>query len=54
MNPTLNPLVSIFFSPINLFFGRDGNKQPERLVGGASSDFYGSYLDERIARLTPM
>jgi thioredoxin-related protein len=40
----------IKLAPTLLFFGKDGKELVERLVGGSSSDFYGSYLDERIAR----
>ncbi|WP_313299689.1 hypothetical protein [Diaphorobacter sp.] len=42
--------LNIDAAPTVLFFGRDGAEVAERLVGGSTSDFYGAYLDERIAR----
>ncbi len=41
---------AIKLAPTLLFFGKDGKELVERLVGGSSSDFYGAYLDERIAK----
>lgn len=35
-------------APTVLFLGKDGREVAPRLVGGATSDFYGAYLDERI------
>lgn len=40
----------IKLAPTLVFVGKQGKELVERLVGGSSSDFYGSYLDERIAR----
>ncbi len=40
----------IKLAPTLLFFGREGKELVERLVGGTSSDFYGAYLDERVAK----
>jgi thioredoxin-related protein len=37
------------FTPTVLFFDATGKEVAERLVGAASPDFYGYYLDERIA-----
>ena len=37
------------FTPTVLFFGPKGQELAERLVGLASVDFYGAYLDERLA-----
>ena len=37
-------------APTLLFLGKDGKELVERLEGGSSSDFYGAYLDDRIAR----
>ena len=36
-------------APTVLFLGPDGREVAERLVGG-SPDFYGAYLDQRLAR----
>lgn len=33
-----------------LFFGRGGVEVAERLTGGYIPDFYGAYLDERLAQ----
>ncbi len=41
---------AIKLAPTLLFIGKEGKELVERLVGGSSSDFYGSYLDERIVR----
>lgn len=37
------------FTPTVLFLGPAGQELAERLVGLASVDFYGAYLDERLA-----
>ena len=37
-------------APTVLFFGRQGREVAERLVGGYLPDFYGAYLDERLAQ----
>ena len=37
------------FTPTVLFLGPKGQDLAERLVGLASLDFYGAYLDERLA-----
>lgn len=37
------------FTPTVLFFGPQGQELAERLVGLGSTDFYGAYLDERLA-----
>lgn len=37
------------FTPTVLFLGSQGQEIAERLVGLASVDFYGAYLDERLA-----
>jgi thioredoxin-related protein len=37
------------FTPTVLFLGPSGQELAERLVGLASVDFYGAYLDERLA-----
>lgn len=37
------------FTPTVLFFGPQGQELAERLVGIAVPDFYGVYLDERLA-----
>ncbi|MEO8023833.1 hypothetical protein [Polaromonas sp.] len=37
------------FTPTVLFLGPAGQELAERLVGLASLDFYGAYLDERLA-----
>lgn len=37
-------------TPTVLFFGRQGREVAERLVGGYLPDFYGAYLDERLAQ----
>lgn len=38
------------FTPTVLFLGPAGQALAERLVGLASVDFYGAYLDERLAQ----
>lgn len=35
-------------APTVLFLGKEGKEIAPRLTGGSTSDFYGSYLDERI------
>jgi thioredoxin-related protein len=35
-------------APTVLFVGKDGKEIAPRLAGGSTSDFYGTYLDERI------
>ena len=40
---------SVKVAPTVLFFGRDGTEAARRLVGGMLPDFYGAYLDQRIA-----
>jgi thioredoxin-related protein len=37
------------FTPTVLFLGPAGQELAERLVGLASTDFYGAYLDDRLA-----
>lgn len=37
-------------APTVLFFGRGGVEVAERLVGGYIPDFYGAYLDQRLAQ----
>lgn len=36
-------------APSVLFFGRGGREVAERLVGASIPDFYGAYLDQRLA-----
>lgn len=36
-------------APTVLFFGAGGKEMAERLVGGYIEDFYGAYLDQRLA-----
>ena len=36
-------------APTVLFFGRGGTEAARRLVGASLPDFYGAYLDQRIA-----
>lgn len=36
-------------APTVLFFGRGGNEAAKRLVGASIPDFYGAYLEERVA-----
>jgi hypothetical protein len=40
----------IKLAPTVLFFGRDGLEVAPRLVGSYLADFYGAYLDERLAQ----
>lgn len=37
-------------APTVLFFGPGGTEVAERLIGGYIPDFYGAYLDERLAK----
>ena len=37
------------FTPTVLFLGPNGQELAERLVGLGSNDFYGAYLDDRLA-----
>lgn len=37
-------------APTVLFFGPRGTEVAERLIGGYIPDFYGAYLDERLAK----
>ncbi len=37
------------FTPTVLFLGKQGQDLAERLIGVAVPDFYGAYLDERLA-----
>ena len=39
----------VTIAPTVLFFGRGGVEVAERLTGGYIPDFYGAYLDERLA-----
>ncbi|MCZ8293744.1 MAG: hypothetical protein O9312_09540 [Hylemonella sp.] len=43
-------LWKIRIAPTVLFFGREGAEVAERLVGGYIPDFYGAYLDQRLAQ----
>lgn len=43
-------LWKIRIAPTVLFFGRGGAEVAERLVGGYIQDFYGAYLDQRLAQ----
>ncbi len=40
----------VTIAPTVLFFGRGGVEVAERLTGGYIPDFYGAYLDERLAQ----
>lgn len=40
----------IGMAPTVLFFGPRGEEVAERLVGGSLPDFYGAYLDQRLAQ----
>jgi thioredoxin-related protein len=39
----------IGITPTLLFFGPDGRERAERLEGVSSTDFYGEYLNQRLA-----
>lgn len=41
---------SVRVAPTVLFFGLGGAEVAERLTGGYIPDFYGAYLDERLAK----
>ena len=41
--------LGLRMTPTVLFFGRDGTEAVRRLVGVPSPDFYGAYLQERLA-----
>jgi len=43
-------LWKIRIAPTVLFFGRGGAEVAERLVGGYIPDFYGAYLEQRLAQ----
>jgi len=40
----------ISIAPTVLFFGKGGVEAADRLVGGYLPDFYGAYLDARLAQ----
>jgi thioredoxin-related protein len=40
----------VSMAPTVLFFGPNGEEVAERLVGGSIPDFYGAYLDQRLAQ----
>lgn len=42
--------LQVRVAPTVVFLGPDGGELAERLVGYASPDFYGAYLDRRIAQ----
>lgn len=42
--------LQIESAPTLSFFGAGAKELAPRLVGGSTSDFYGAYLDERVAR----
>ena len=42
--------LQIEAAPTLLFYGRNAVEVAPRLVGGSTSDFYGAYLDERVAQ----
>ncbi len=41
--------LKVNIAPTLIFYGRHGTEVAERLAGLASEDFYGAYLDQRIA-----
>ena len=41
--------LKVTMAPTLLFYGRNGTEVAERLVGIGSEDFYGAYLDQRVA-----
>ncbi len=43
-------LWRISIAPTLLFFGPGGKELAERMEGGYLPDFYGPYLDERLAK----
>ena len=42
--------LGIGVAPTVLFYGRGGKELAPRLTAGSTSDFYGAYLDERLAQ----
>ncbi|MBF5004676.1 thioredoxin domain-containing protein [Diaphorobacter caeni] len=42
--------LGVEVAPTVLFLGRGGAELAPRLVGGSTSDFYASYLDERVTQ----
>jgi len=42
--------LQIEVAPTLLFYGPDGREVAPRLAAGSTSDFYGAYLDERLAQ----
>ena len=42
--------LQIEAAPTLLFYGRNAVEVAPRVVGGSTSDFYGAYLDERVAQ----
>ena len=42
--------LGIEVAPTVLFYGRGGKELVPRLTAGSTSDFYGAYLDERLAQ----
>ena len=42
--------LGISIAPTVLFYGRGGVEVAPRLTAGSTSDFYGAYLDERLAQ----
>lgn len=40
----------VALAPTVLFFGRGGSELAGRLEGGGSPDYYGAYLDQRLAQ----
>jgi thioredoxin-related protein len=41
--------LKVTVAPTLIFYGANGTEVAERLVGMGSEDFYGAYLDQRIA-----
>lgn len=41
--------LGITIAPTLLFYGREGREVAPRLIGIGSEDFYGAYLDQRVA-----
>ncbi len=41
--------LKVHIAPTLIFYGRNGAEVAERLVGIGSEDFYGAYLDQRVA-----
>ena len=42
--------LQVEVAPTLLFYGRDAREVAPRLTAGSTSDFYGAYLDERLAQ----